>query len=65
MRRAPNPWRAAEPAALQPARDELNERGLDQPALVMTLLMPGVGKQNQHLVERFRRELMLEHSTAS
>src|SRR6185503_4390043 len=45
----------------QARRDQLDERGLDQPSLVVALLVPGIGKQHQYLVETCRRQLVAEH----
>src|SRR5215472_2336255 len=49
------------PGRLERTLDERDERALDQAALVMALLGPGVGKENQDLRETARRDLPLEH----
>ena len=48
-------------AGLEAARDERRERRLDDPALVVALLRPGIREIEQDFVERGRAELVREH----
>jgi hypothetical protein len=50
--------KAQYPPAAQPVGDQLNERRLDQPPFVVPFLRPRVWKQDQHLSQRSRCNLM-------
>lgn len=45
----------------QPGRQKADETGLDQTALVMPRLVPGIGKENMDAVQRIFRDHVLEH----
>ena len=45
----------------EPARGEGGERGLQQAALVVALLGPGIGEEDENLVERSGRDLRGQH----
>ena len=48
-------------AGFQARRQHRDERRLDKPAFVVALLMPGIRKKNQHLIDRGERDLFFEH----
>lgn len=45
-----------QPARLHTAREQGDERGLDQPALVVALLGPGIGEEDQYAIQGRARE---------
>jgi len=49
------------PAGAEPGSHQRHEFVLDDAALVMALLRPGVGKQQLHFVETLGRNLLLQH----
>jgi hypothetical protein len=48
-------------AGLEPAGQQFDEGGLDQAALVMALLVPGVGKEDMDAVQAGFGQHVLEH----
>ncbi len=63
MRRIRLPVRrhAQHGAGTQPARNERHELRLHDASLVMALLRPGIREVQQHLIERVRRQALLQH----
>ena len=48
-------------AGCQPADQQVDEGGLDQAALVVALLVPGIGEVDVHAGQRARRHHLLQH----